>query len=332
MAVASPSGAVVMKLAVRSAGGETDGRLVYSVAFHGKPVMDDSALGLDLEGAAMLGGRVHMTKSESGKGVDEYSLTTGKTSKVHDEYNSLTVEVSETGAGGRKMSIEARAYEGGVAFRYVLPTQPLALKEVRLRQEATQFQFSMDAVTWGLQLPNYRSSYESEYVKLTASAYSNQGGVSSHFLLGLPLLAHEPGTAWVGIMEADLEGNAGMYLTNPSGNWEGHGLTALLAPQFEHPEVAVTGWVPYHSAWRVVMVADDPGRLVESNLLTDLSPPNAIKDASWVKAGKASWDWWNGDQDAGQAGVHDGEHEAVYRLCGGGGAALLHAGCGVESV
>lgn len=314
LTVKSPSGALVMKLAVRNVKEDTgaEGKLVYSVTFRGRPVLDDSALGLDLDGAAMLGSHVHVTKSEAGKGADDYTLTTGKTSKVHDEYHSLTVEVAESGAAARKLVIEARAYDGGVAFRYVLPTQPLALKEVRLRQEATQFQFSMDPVTWGLQLPNYRSSYESEYVKLTASAYSNQGGVSSHFLLGLPLLAHEPGTAWIGILEANLEGNAGMYLTNPSGSWEGHGFTALLAPQSEHAEIAVTAWVPYHSAWRVIMVADDPGRLVESNLLTDLSPANALKDTSWIVPGKASWDWWNGDQDADNKPAYTTENMKRY--------------------
>ena len=310
----SPNAAIVMKLSVRPGSGNTspDGRLVYSVLFHGKSVLDDSELGLDLEGAATLGAHVHLTGTRFGRGIDDYTLATGKTSKVHDEYKSLSLDLSESGTAARKMTIEVRVYNDGLAFRYTLPTQPLALREVRLRQETTQFQFSTDAVTWGLQLPNYRSSYESEYVKLTASAYSNQGGVASHFLLGLPLLAHEPGTAWIAVLEADLEGNAGMYLTNPSGSWEGHGLTALLSPQIEHPEVAVTSWVPYHSAWRIVQIADDPQRLIESNLVTDLNPANRLTDTSWIVPGKASWDWWNGDLDANNKPAYTTENMKRY--------------------
>jgi alpha-glucosidase len=296
-ALRSPNGELVMHFAVRPVAGtaSTTGRLVYSLEFRGKAVFEDSALGLDLEGTDLLGSKVRIKGSDSGEGVDDYTLATGKTSKVHDEYRSLTLQVAEDGAKGRVLTIEARAYNGGVAFRYVLPAQPRAIGELRLRQEATEFHFSTDANTWALALPNYRSSYESEYVSLPVSALANQGGVASHFLVGLPLLAHVPGTAWVAVLEANLEGNAGMYLTNPSGSWEGRSLTALLSPQFERPEMATTGWLPYHSAWRVVLVADDPGRLMESNLLTSLNPPSAIHDTSWIHPGKASWDWWNGD-------------------------------------
>jgi len=297
LALKSPNGELTMRFVIRPAEGsaQAEGRLVYSLDFRGKPVLEDSALGLDLYGAELLGAKVHVTGSDAGSGVDEYALATGKTSKVREEYRSLVLRVAENGAKGRALTIEARAYNDGVAFRYVLPEQPRAMSELRLRQEATEFHFSTDAITWALALPNYRSSYESEYVHLPVSALANQGGVASHFLVGLPLLAHVPGVAWVGLMEADLEGNAGLYLTNPSGSWEGRSLTALLSPQLERPELATTGWLPYHSAWRVVMVADDPGRLIESNLLTNLSPQNRLQDSSWVRPGKASWDWWNGD-------------------------------------
>ena len=293
----SPNGEIAMHLATRPIKGSTspDGRLVYSVAYRNKPVLNDSALGLDLEGASLLGSSVQITGSEPGQGTDDYALTTGKTSHVHEDYRSLTVHVTEDSAPARSLILEARAYNSGIAFRYLLPEQPRTLKEVRLRQEATEFQFSTDAVTWALMLPNYRSSYESEYIQLPASAFSNQGGVASHYLLGLPLLAHEPGTAWVALLEADLQGNAGMYLTNPSGSWEGHGLTARLSPQFEEPTLVTTSFLPWHSAWRVILVADDPNRLIESNLVTNLNPPSAIADPSWIQPGKASWDWWNGD-------------------------------------
>ena len=42
------------------------------------------------------------------------------------------------------------------------------------------------------------------------------------------------------------------------------------------------------------MIADDPGRLVESNIVVNLNPPCAIADTSWIKPGKTAWDWWSG--------------------------------------
>jgi alpha-glucosidase len=270
------------------------GKLVYSVAFKGKQILDPSALGLELEGRPLLGADVRIVGSAAGQGIDDYSLIGGKTSKVHDEYKSLTVQLREEAGAHRTFAIEARAYDDGVAFRYVLPAQD-AIRELRLKQEDTEFRISTDATTWALELPNYRSSYESEYVKLPITSFSNQGGVSSNFLIGLPLLMHSPGAAWMVLTEADLEGNSGMYVTNPSGNWAGHWFVSKLSPRFDDPNVTLETSLPHHSAWRVLLVADEPGKLMESNVITDLNTPNKVEDTSWIRPGKASWNWWVGD-------------------------------------
>ena len=296
--LASPDGQIVVHFATQpqkstESGG---GKLVYSVDFRGKPVLSESGLSLELDDQQALGSDVKITGADAGQGVDDYTMQYQKVSKVHDAYNSVTVHVAEDGSRHRRMNVEARAYNGGIAFRYVLPEQG-SVKELQLKQENTEFRLTTDATDWLLALPNYRSSYESEYVKLPTSALSNQGGVSSNFLIGLPLLMHEPGTAWMSLMEADIEGNSSMYVTNPSGNWAGHWFVSKLAPRFDRPEYAIEGTLPHHSAWRVLAIADDPGRLVESTLVYDLSPPSRVQDTSWIHAGKASWNWWVNDVD-----------------------------------
>ena len=274
--------------------GAAEGKLVYAVTFHGKQLLDTSALGLELADQPVLGSNVQIIASTPGKGSDDYTLVAGKTGKVHDEYNKLGLQVVENNAPKRSLLIEARAYNDGVAFRYVVLEQS-AIKELHVKQEDTEFRISTDATTWALELPNYRSSYESEYVKLPISAFSNQGGVSSSFLIGMPLLLHSPGAAWMALTEANLEGNPGMYVTNPSGNWAGHWFESKLSPRFDDPGLALSTSLPYHSAWRVLLVADEPGKLIESNLVTDLNSPNRVQDTSWIHAGKASWNWWAGD-------------------------------------
>jgi alpha-glucosidase len=47
------------------------------------------------------------------------------------------------------------------------------------------------------------------------------------------------------------------------------------------------------TAWRVVMLGNRPGDLIASNLIGNLNPPPQ-GDFSWVKPGKAAWDWWSG--------------------------------------
>jgi alpha-glucosidase len=270
------------------------GKLVYSVTFRGKQLLDQSALALELEGQPPLGGKVQIVESVPGKGSDDYTLLAGKVSGVHDQYNSLLLRTAENDEPHRSLEIEVRAYNDGIAFRYVLPEQS-AIKELRLKQEDTEFRISTDATTWALALPNYRSSYESEYVKLPITAFSNQGGVSSNFLIGMPLLMHSPGAAWMTLAEADLEGNPGMYVTNPSGNWAGHYFVSKLSPRLDDASLALTTTLPHHSAWRVLLVADEPGSLMESNIISDLNPPNRLQDTSWIHPGKASWNWWAGD-------------------------------------
>ena len=272
----------------------TDGQLVYAVTFHRKKIFEDSALSLELANQAPLGATVHIASTTPGSGADDYSLLAGKTSAVHDPYNSLILQARESGAAGRVFEVEARVYDSGLAFRYRVPEQP-ALSRYRLTQEDTEFRPVMDADAWALRLPNYQSGYESEYVPQVLSALSNQGGVSSYILNGAPMLLHMPGLTWAAVGEADLEGNAAMYLENPTGNWTGHYIVSKISPALDGKAPAVDASLPHNSAWRVILIGDTPGQLVESNIITNLNSPNRVEDTSWIHPGKASWDWWNGD-------------------------------------
>ncbi len=292
--IASPDGKLVLKIeTVPAAQNSPVGRLVYGVTFRGKPLLEQSALKFELEGQRPLGTEVRITGVAISQGQDSYKLITGKTSEVRDHYNSLRMDLEQDGILTVKFSMEVRVFDDAVAFRYSIPEQK-AIRNFRLTKECTEFRVAKDATTYALVLPNFHSMYESEFVKLPISAFSNQGGVASKVLVGLPLLMEVPGVAWMAITEADLRDNSAMYLMNPSGSWQGHWFESVLAPSDEDPNVIVRGTLPHHSAWRVLLVGDQPGRLVESNVITSLNPENRLADTSWIKAGKASWDWWCG--------------------------------------
>ncbi len=276
---------------------DASGALVYSVNYDGRPLVNESGLSLDLEGKPPLGADVHLAHVTPSSGVDDYSMIAGKTSHVHDAYNSATLTLTEPQASGRTMHIEARAYTGAIAFRYVVPEQT-ALSSYRLKQEHTEFSISKDAPSWALYLPNFQSAYESEYIHLNVNAFNAQGGVPNHALIGLPLLMHVPGVAWMAILEAGLQGDAKMYLTSASDRSKagsGTRVESVLSPRVDSSELAIIGNLPHQSAWHVLLVGDEPGRLIESNVVDDLNPPVAIQDTSWIHEGKASWNWWNGN-------------------------------------
>jgi alpha-glucosidase len=278
------------------------GSLVYSLDFEGKPLLQNSGLSLSLAGGTPLGSDIRLANVTPTSGVDDYDEVAGKTGHVHDLWNSVTLRIVDAQKSGRIMLIEARAYDGGVAFRYALP-QDSGFHRFELNDEHTEFNFVRDASTWALVLPNFRSAFESEYLPLHISAWGTQGGEPAKKLVGLPLLTHTPGVGWLAITEADLENNSVLYLTNSrSPEIPGAGrfrIESVLAPRFEDPPswptVAVTGTLPWHSAWRVLQVAETPAALINSNLIDDLNPPSRIADTSWIHPGKTAWDWWSGD-------------------------------------
>lgn len=287
------------------------GQLFYSVTFKGKNLFDLSALGLDIAGSDTLGSDMNIMSAETLSKNENYDLVVGKTSKVREAYNEMTLNLQESASPNRKLTIVARAYNDAVAFRYVVPDQQ-GQQDFKLKNENTEFHFSKDATTYAQVLPHYRSMYESEYLKLPVSAFSNQGGVKSSVLLGLPLLAEVPGAGWVAIAEADLRGYSSMYLTNPSGGWSGHTLLSRLSPLLDSSGLAVTSVYPVHTPWRIIMVADNPGKIIESNAVMNLTPQSAIENTSWIKPGKASWDWWSGSIDKNGKSAYTTENMKYY--------------------
>ncbi len=290
----SPNQRIELALKIVQKDPAQPGELAYSVAFDGKPLVEWSALRLEVQGQRPLGASVRIAAAESSRGSAAYPLVAGKTSLVNDPYTALRVDLDEpSGLLRRKFAIEARAFNDAVAFRYVVPDQA-GMNELRLVKEVSEFRVAKDATSYALVLPNYRSMYEGEFVKLPLSAFSNQGGVASTVLLGAPLLLDVPGTAWLAITEADVRDYPAMYLVNPSGSWTGHWLESRLSPSVQDPELAATVALPCRSPWRVLMIADSPGRFIESNVLTSLNPKSAVRDTGWIRAGRAAWDWWNG--------------------------------------
>lgn len=266
-------------------GAPTANDLRYAVDFHGKRMIDESELGLKLEGWPPLGPGMRMTGSQNEAVNRNYTIPVGKTSTVRDHYNSVLAEFTD--AGGRKLNIEARAFDSGAAFRYFVPGQP-SMPHVNITQELTQFAYVKDAVTYPLILSGFQTSYEDEYQLRMVS------GLHPDWLIALPYLANEPGIGWLAITEADIDNYAGMYLRKDGGQAVFR-VRAQLSPRVDKPDIAVETSAPFYSPWRVLMIADEPAKLIESNIVLNLNPPSKIADTSWIKAGKSAWDWWSGE-------------------------------------
>jgi alpha-glucosidase len=288
LSVSSPDGRIELQLLVAERtverGAPPRPQLAYRVSFRDRVIMETSFLGLELQGQRTLGENVTLVSSEAGSTDERYTVPVGKSREARDHHNWLVADYREEGFVPRRLRVEVRAFDDGVAFRYVLPETPTPTV-VRITGEATRFKLGRDSESWPLILRSFRTSYEDHYSKQTLS------GIHPEDVIAVPFLVEQPGVGWVAITEAHLEDWAGLYLSHAD---ERTTMQARLPPRADDPEVAVTGTTPMESPWRVLMIADEPGRLIESNIILGLNPPCAIEDLSWVQAGRAAWNWWSG--------------------------------------
>jgi alpha-glucosidase len=266
---------------------DPDGSPTWRVAFRGRELIAPSPLGLQFEQYRTLSSGMAMRAGAARSGEDRYRLV-GKVSEARDAWREAIVHFVETGGERRRLDLVVRAYDDGVAFRYVVPAQP-NLRTLRLAGEATRFIPAADYACHGLNLGTPDTSHEGEYDPVRLSQ------IRPHHLYELPLVcATGDGDTAIAFAEADLDDYAGLFL---AGRDEGGlGLQARLARRHDDPAIAVRAEIGpdgFHTPWRVVMIGDHAGRLIESTLITSLNPP-AEGDFSWVRPGKTAWDWWNG--------------------------------------
>lgn len=215
-----------------------DGGVTHALTVDGNPVVSPSPVGF-------AGGRFAGVKRRAENTV--WKPVWGKRSVVPDRYREATIDLGV-------YQIKARAYDDGVAFRYVFP----AAKPTGA--EATAFHFAGDYTAWFYNGENHNIGPE----KLSATKGRR-----------LPVATLKTdNSAYLALHEADLSEGEPMILEGKEG---GTALRIASKPT---------------TAWRVVMFGRTPGALVDSHLIELLNPPPpAGMDFSWVKPGVAVWDW-----------------------------------------
>jgi alpha-glucosidase len=259
--VASPDGQLVLRLFIVSPKDALLVRLAYSVSYHGKLLMDTSLLGIALHNQEVfLGETVGLVSAK-----EESVATPG------NHYNSLIAQYIQNGSLGRRTTIEARAYDDGVAFRYYIP-RTSTVEDLQIEEELTDFHFAQDGNAYAAVLPGYESG-KGDYRRTTLSEIKRTS------LIALPFLVEQPGVGWVAITEAQLDNYPGMFVFHP----EGTTMRTTLAPLANDASFAMHGMTPAETPWRVLMVASEPRKLLDSDIVKNLNPASAIADTSWIQ-------------------------------------------------
>ena len=274
--LASPDGSIVFSFHL------INQSAFYSVAYKGQAIISNSTLSVKFSDGDF-SANLRLEKAVFGEADEKYELVVGKTKNVSEHYKEATIALGQTVKPNRKISITVRVFNDGLAFRYDFLDEKDRHSFI-LTDENTGFNFSGNPVVRTLFLPNYTSSHEGDYHTLALS------NVKEDTLMDLPTLFETQEHIFVGVTESDLLDYAGMYLIKEHGM-----IRSKLSPLPGQKEIKVKANLPHHSPWRVLMISDRVGALIESNIITNLAEPCRIKDVSWIHPGKTTFPWWNGN-------------------------------------
>jgi alpha-glucosidase len=172
-----------------------------------------------------LGEKPGLTKYDSGAG---------------DGFNWGIAHYLQNGSQGRLFDIEARAYNGGVAFRYHIPWSA-PMENVLLEGENTEFQFTSKA--------------------RSAEAHAAIAELPIDHEFPLPFVVEQPGLPWVAISQAGGETYAPVTVRHDTSSVQGPTMVTQLARLKDKPWIAVDSKPPFTTPWRVLAIAPSAQQL-----------------------------------------------------------------------
>jgi alpha-glucosidase len=285
--VKSPDGIIEMTI-------HANGALTYSVSVNGQIILADSKLGLKFKDGVTLGANAQLAKVERSRTDTTWENRLGKRRIVRDQHNELRAFFVEP--SGRPFEIVVRAFDDGIGFRYVMPQFPSATnQDFVLEEELTEFSFPGNYLCYAGKNENtgtsdnpigYIGSQESEFLPM------HLDDLPIDQVRMVPLLVQTP-AAWVAITESDLYDWAGMWVNRAAtAGTNAVTVAARLSPRPDGQGL-VKSTFPHQSPWRTLIIARQPGQLIESDLVLNLASPCVLGDTSYIKPGIASWDWWS---------------------------------------
>ncbi|MFW5759925.1 MAG: glycoside hydrolase family 97 catalytic domain-containing protein [Cyclobacteriaceae bacterium] len=224
---------------------------------------------------------------------DNYTLISGKQSNISSEANEVLLTF--VNQENSEVQLILRAYDDGVAFKYNFPQESEEIYEIV--DESTGFNLPQgeawiqpyDTVT------KYTPAYERYFHNAIAIGSTSPGDNGWCF----PALFNT-NDHWVLLTEAGLTSSfygAHLQAEAPDGLYKIQ--LPVASEAMGKGDIGAESTLPMSTLWRVIIVSEDLGDIVESNLVTHLNPEQAIANTGWIEPGIASWSWWS-DHDSPQ--------------------------------
>ena len=265
---ASPDGNNVIQFML------VDGKPMYRVFRSGQVIIEPSRLGFVFKGEGQSLGKMVVANSAISSFDETWQQVWGEKQDIRNHYNQLTISLREQSGAQRRLNLEFRAFDDGIAFRYLYPQQ--GETALVIMDELTEFNLAQDGQAWWI-----GAYQDNRYEYLTT-----QSKVSEMDKVITPLTNHSDGGLYLSFHEARLVDFASMTLAHTQGSH----LKADLVPWADGDRVKTNG--SFTSPWRTLQVAEHPGDLITSYLILNLNDACALTDTSWIKPHKYLGIWW----------------------------------------
>lgn len=282
-------------------------KVEYSVTHGEDVVLKKSPVAMFLTDGTAFGVNPVLRKAAMEKVKEYIDAPIYKRRVVEDNYNKLLLRFKGDYA------IEFRVYNDGVAYRFVSEKK----KSFYVQNEQAIFNFpesSKAYVTYvrenGYHADNKgnKGTFEEQFFKSFVNTYSymNLSDWNPRRLAFMPLLVELGHGKKVCLTEADLLDYPGMYLSNSKAS---NMLEGVFAP---YPRTVKQGGVDDMQEvvltrenyiakcagrtgfpWRTLILSTKDTELANNDMVYRLSTPNQLEDISWIKPGKAAWEWWS---------------------------------------
>lgn len=291
VAVASPDGKLQVELSA------DNGKPVYTVAYDGKTILEQSPLGFKSDVADFTNG-LTIAKTSADTISRSYVQDRIKRSHINVEANTLTVDFSK--GDSAFMSVQWIVKNNDIAFRYLIPRQKKGETGCMVvTEEATGFHFpdftttfitpqSKPMIGWKRTKPSYEEEYTEDAPLSTPSKYGR--GYT------FPALFHVGDNGWALVSETGVDGN---YCASRLSEINDNTLTVAYPMAEENngngsavPGIALPGATP----WRTITVGSTLAPIAETTIAWDVVEP-LYQPLHKAIPSRGSWSWiiWQDD-------------------------------------
>lgn len=258
----------------------TGGVLQWSAERDGTTVVGTSALGLQLSSGTTLGtGSTTVTNCRHCTEDRTWTPVFGRNATIRDHYREARWNLLD-GASGVRFGVRIRAYDTGVALRYVL----LGTGSATISDELTTWVLPDGSTVYSARDEAAYSASAPDAIPYTGTSSTDYG-----YLSDLPLLASLGSGLFATICESSRVNYPRSMLSSVIG--ESNTLKTYLMTKSARSsgttQTATTVTTPFSTPWRVMVLGSQEADLIDNaELVLNLAPPCALSDTSWIKPGK----------------------------------------------